>query len=338
MKSATPLISIILPVYNGQRFLKDAIKSCLNQTYQTFELIIVDDCSTDNSLKIAQKYKQKDSRVIVISNINNKMLPASLNIGHKFSKGDYITWTSDDNILKPNFLMSLYESMILQGCDVVYSNYDIINSDGSLKRKYIPEPLQYLIFGNVIGASFLYKRLVFEELNGYREDLFLVEDYHFFLRATMKFKFYHLQKSIYQYRIHSESLSGSINRNKKNKIEFQLVLSRMYEDVGREFNMNKKTISLLLELYLRQPISIIEYLKHHKIHEKDICNYERSIRINNKLDSIKLSSRIRENWQRNKKEHTLKTLFYVLMKQKNILLGLNENKNATVKLIFDCIF
>ena len=63
-----PLISIILPVYNGEPFLAEAIESCLNQSYHNFELIIVNDCSTDESLNISKRYAAKDSRIIIIGN------------------------------------------------------------------------------------------------------------------------------------------------------------------------------------------------------------------------------------------------------------------------------
>lgn len=75
------LISIVLPTYNGSRFLRDSIESVVSQTYEHWELIIVNDCSTDNTLKIAKEYEERDSRIRVISNNINKKLPASLNIG-----------------------------------------------------------------------------------------------------------------------------------------------------------------------------------------------------------------------------------------------------------------
>ena len=98
------LVSIILPVYNGEQYLKQAIESVLNQTYTNFELIIVNDCSTDNTAVIIESFVRIDTRIKVINNKENKKLPASLNIGHNIATGDYMTWTSHDNILKPNFI------------------------------------------------------------------------------------------------------------------------------------------------------------------------------------------------------------------------------------------
>ena len=105
----SPLISIILPVYNGEKYLSQSISSCLNQTYTNLELIIVNDCSNDTTLAIANSYAEIDSRVIIVNNKENKKLPASLNIGHQIAKGDYITWTSDDNIYELNAMEILLE-------------------------------------------------------------------------------------------------------------------------------------------------------------------------------------------------------------------------------------
>ena len=85
-------------MYNGEQYLTQAIGSCLQQTYKNIELIIVNDCSTDATLSIAKSFADNDSRVKVITNEINKRLPASLNIGHNIAKGEFLTWTSDDNL------------------------------------------------------------------------------------------------------------------------------------------------------------------------------------------------------------------------------------------------
>ncbi|WP_081483403.1 glycosyltransferase family 2 protein [Gillisia marina] len=116
--------------------------------------------------------KKKDSRIKVISNITNKKLPISLNIGHQSAKGKYITWTSHDNLLRKNFLEELSRVMERENVDIVFSNYDIIRSDNSIKRIQVAGPAEYLLIGNYIGASFLYRKEVFEGLNGYDPELF----------------------------------------------------------------------------------------------------------------------------------------------------------------------
>ena len=101
------MISVVLPTYNGAKYISQAIESILNQTFKDFELVIVNDASTDNTLNIISGYAEKDERIKVITNAVNSKLPKSLNIGFSNCKGDYFTWTSDDNILHPDVFEKL---------------------------------------------------------------------------------------------------------------------------------------------------------------------------------------------------------------------------------------
>ena len=109
-----PKISIILPSYNRATYLAQTIDSCLAQTLKDFELIIVDDCSVDASIEVAEFYSQQDSRIKVIANKTNQKLPSTLNIGFEKAKGQYFTWISDDNLctkcVKRNVLSIRYDA------------------------------------------------------------------------------------------------------------------------------------------------------------------------------------------------------------------------------------
>ena len=96
-----PTISVIMPVFNGEQFLSKAIESILNQTFSDFELIIINDGSTDNTKKIIEKYKAIDKRIIV-KNQNNKGLTKSLNIAISITKGEYIARHDADDISLPH--------------------------------------------------------------------------------------------------------------------------------------------------------------------------------------------------------------------------------------------
>ena len=95
-----PKVSIVLPTYNGARYLKSSVESCLNQTHKNIELVIVDDCSTDETPDIVRSYN--DPRIRYVRNETNQRLPRSLNIGFALATGDYLTWTSDDNEFLPH--------------------------------------------------------------------------------------------------------------------------------------------------------------------------------------------------------------------------------------------
>ena len=322
MRKTNTLISIILPVYNGEKHLKDAIESCLCQTFKNWELIIVNDASTDNSLAIAEDFQKKDNRIKIISNKTNASLPGSLNKGHKTASGELITWTSDDNILKKNFLENLYENLKNKDCDIIFSNYDIIWSDGSFKREHKAGPIQALIIRNSIGASFLYKKSVFKTLSGYAKDLFLVEDYHFFLMASLFFKIEYLDENLYQYRIHEDSLSGSIQTNKEYNAKHKRGIHKMFEKFGSQIEFNEKTTNFLTDLYLKTPIPIDDFIANRKLMEVDIKKYQQKLNVKNqKSSSLQLIYRkLGHNWLNEKSPLIRKQILFFILKNPFIII------------------
>lgn len=265
MNQIKPKISVILPVYNGEKFISDAINSILKQTHENFELIVVNDCSTDSTSAIISKFAALDSRIKIITNPINKKLPASLNIGHQSATGDYITWTSDDNLYKPNAFETYLYHIQNSTSHIVYTDFDLINDNGLvLKRRNLSQP-EYLINGNFVGASFLYKREVYERLNGYNEDLFLVEDYDFWLRALTKFKLTHVPESFYFYRSHGESLSSQIGKNEEKYNLWIKNLSYMFQVFLTNYTTKAIPFSKVFTKQLtHQPILLSEVLQNKK--------------------------------------------------------------------------
>ena len=209
-----PTVSIILPVYNGERYLNEAVESILAQTYPSWELIIVDDCSTDGTPEICQSYVKKDDRIRYVRNETNKKLPASLNVGFSHARGQYLTWISDDNRFREDALEIMagaldHDSRI----DLVYCRIQQIDEKGDLiDPPATPQHSAFMYCTNIVLACFLYRRKVQEVLGGYDEALFLVEDYDFWLRAYRQFSFKHLKTAPYFYRVHGESLTSTRNQ------------------------------------------------------------------------------------------------------------------------------
>lgn len=205
------LVSIVLPCYNGEKFLSEAIESVISQTYQNWELIIVNDCSTDNTLKIAESFAEKDSRIFVYSNEVNSKLPKSLNIGFSHAKGEYYTWTSDDNCYRSTALEEMVSFLEKeQEAVMVCCDFEKIDENGN-KIQIIevdPSPEQMLI-GNCCGACFLYRKSIADKIGNYSENLFLVEDYNYWLRIGLEGKIYPLHKNLYIYRNHLQSLTST---------------------------------------------------------------------------------------------------------------------------------
>lgn len=207
-----PKVSIVLPCYNGAALLGEAITSCINQTYQDWELIIINDCSTDNTLEVANNFAAQDSRISVYTNEKNSKLPASLNNGFRKATGEYWTWTSDDNILHPDMLETMVTYLDKhEDVGFVASDEQFIDMDGKvLAVRYLPDDLDLRLPLNChIGASFMYRSDVAKQIGEYREDLFLVEDYEYFLRLSDNCKLVRIPKVLYSYRDNPGSLTAT---------------------------------------------------------------------------------------------------------------------------------
>lgn len=205
-----PLVSIVLPVYNGSVGLAEAVESCLNQSYRNLELIVVDDASTDNTPEIISEYASNDGRVRRIRHDTNKRLPAALNSGFAVARGELLTWTSHDNLYRPLAVATMANFLEANpDVAVVYAGYTFIDSDGNVLGRMTAPPPTELPYRNAVGACFLYRRSFHTILGDYDETCFLVEDYEYWLRAVGSFHFHALQQDLYLYRIHEDSLSRS---------------------------------------------------------------------------------------------------------------------------------
>ncbi|WDV07468.1 glycosyltransferase family 2 protein [Lysinibacillus irui] len=200
-------VSIIIPTYNRAKLLKKSIESCLQQTYKNIELIIVDDGSTDNTCEILHDIK--DGRVKYIFQ-ENKGLPEALNTGFKNAEGDYLTWTSDDNLYRLETIKVMVDRLEELGePGFVYTDMEIYYEDtGETEyRNYSVNNRIYM--GNYIGACFLYSKEIYNEIGDYDPDMYLAEDYDYWIRVCEKYPMIHIPKNLYIYRDHKESLSRS---------------------------------------------------------------------------------------------------------------------------------
>jgi len=229
------LVSIVLPVYNGEKYISLSIESCLKQTHKNIELIIVNDCSTDGTLSIINKYAQRDDRIKIINNVENRKLPTSLNIGHNEATGKFITWTSDDNFYELNAVEKLLKALAENKADIAYSDIYLINEFGDRVKEVRLLAFENIVFGNVIGSCFLYKKEVFEKNKGYNEEFFLIEDYDFWLRAVLHSKYFKLNQFLYNYRMHENSLTNQISTVSDKQILWQKNIGKMYIKFSESF-------------------------------------------------------------------------------------------------------
>lgn len=203
-----PLVSIVLPTYNGARYLAQSIQSCRDQTYPYWELIAVDDASTDETPAILSGFAAQDDRICVIRHAENKKLPGALNTGFAQARGDYLTWTSDDNLFRPEALAALVDFLEAHPeIDLVYTDYSLIDETGEVTKHISARDPRSLVYKSSVGPCFLHRREVYDVVGGYAEDLFLAEDYDYWLRVSARFRIQPLHQDLYLYRRHGGSLT-----------------------------------------------------------------------------------------------------------------------------------
>lgn len=207
----SPLISIVLPVYNGARYLPESLASVVAQTYPHWELVCVDDTSTDATPDILAQWAAREPRIRVIRHETNKRLPGALNTGFAAARGDLLTWTSDDNHYRPQALERLAAQLVDDpALGFVYSDYALMDEDGQMTGLVTPPAPEGLIFAKEGLPSFLYRRSVYERVGDYASDLFLAEDYDYWLRVLASgARMRPLHETLYEYRRHAQSLTDT---------------------------------------------------------------------------------------------------------------------------------
>jgi glycosyltransferase involved in cell wall biosynthesis len=204
-----PLVSIVLPTYKRAHVLPHAIRSVLDQTYRNLELIVVDDNSPDTTSDVVASFV--DPRIRYVRNNPNLKLPRALNRGFSLSRGKYLTWTSDDNLYGETAIGTMVDALRDAKCDFVYADYyaftdvDAAGRPRASHHHRLPQMLQ-LERGNHIGACFMYSREVYEAVGEYDPELFLVEDYDYFMRIAQRFRVHHIAEPLYYFRRHDDAL------------------------------------------------------------------------------------------------------------------------------------
>ena len=133
-------ISVVVPVYNVEKYLDRCVESILVQTFQDFELILVDDGSPDNCPQMCDNWAERDSRIRVIHKENGG-LPDARNYGINAACGEYITFVDSDDWVEKEFLETLYQGMIQNNADVVQCNYQQVYGEKKIERCFAPREL-----------------------------------------------------------------------------------------------------------------------------------------------------------------------------------------------------
>ncbi len=182
-----PRFSIVVPAFNAQETLADTLDAVLDQEWDDWECVVVDDGSDDDTPVIAASFAARDARVRVVSQANRGSAGA-YNTGVALAEGDYVVLCSADDILLPQHLAGMARAVDVGGYDIYSCNGYYLHPDGSRREVYPPEAIpESLSLADVIGNCFYgvgatYRRELFDAVGGYRVGVF-GEDYDFWLRA-----------------------------------------------------------------------------------------------------------------------------------------------------------
>jgi hypothetical protein len=214
-----PVVSVVMSVFNGQRFLSEAVQSILGQSFSDFEFVIVDDGSTDKSSEILAQYMRRDDRIRVHRH-TNKGRALSLNIGIELSKGRYIARMDADDVALPDRLKEQVDFMELHPeVGLLSGSYERIRSDGRLLDK-VRLPLRddeirsMMLQSNAMcHPAVMMRKEVAIACGGYRKVFSESEDYDLWLRMSERSQLANLEQPILQYRVHSKQASIANSRH-----------------------------------------------------------------------------------------------------------------------------
>lgn len=247
------MFSVILPTYNGGIYLKEAVNSILNQDFPDFELLVIDDGSTDNSLQFLSSIS--DQRIRLVRNVVNKGLIYSLNKGLDICKGEFIARMDADDIAKP-FRLSMQLKVFKENpaIGVCGGNVEYIDEKANLlKMQQNPLPLDskkiktLLFFKNpIIHSTVCIRRSILKERSlSYNSDYILAEDYKLWLDLSTFTEFLNLPEIILSYRFHQNNVS---NNPKQSAIAAQIKCEAIEGILG--MNLSKEEIEMFRSVLL----------------------------------------------------------------------------------------
>ena len=207
------LVSIVIPVHNGEKYIKESIDSCLAQTYSNIEIIVVDDKSTDNTLEILKGYGEK-IKVFPVEKQNG--LGNVINIGIRASKGKYIARMDADDIMYPDRIEKQVEYLENNpSCVAVGGQIDVINENSDITghREYAQNDKDLkknrFLFQPFAHPAVTLRKSTLEEIGLYPEDMWKVEDVKLFLILSTKGEFANLPDTVLKYRMTFQTESQS---------------------------------------------------------------------------------------------------------------------------------
>ena len=223
-----PEVSLIIPVYNVESYLKQCLDSVINQTFKDIEIIIVNDCSCDSSLQIIKEYQQKDERIVLINLQENKGQGNARNEGLKIAKGNYITFIDSDDWVRVDYIETLYKTIKEHNVDLAIANISTYNNiTGKISHIKFPPTIYNNLNTKAIKSIILKQRMIWSSCSKIYKKSFILNNNIFFKQILMEDILFNYEvilktdniiltdKNLYYYRI---KRNLSTMENKSNRI------------------------------------------------------------------------------------------------------------------------
>lgn len=331
--SHSPKISVVMSVYNGQAYLREAIESILTQTFNDFEFIIINDGSIDNSLSIIKSYN--DNRIVLVNNDGNKGLIYSLNKGLEISKGDYIARMDADDVSLPNRFQEQINVFNAHKDAVVVSSdfYSLYNNkqflmEHSLKSDSLKTTL--LFTPCFCHPTVMMKNIFKTENIAYQQNYIHAEDYKLWTDLAFCGNFYFVRKALFKYRSHDKQISV-LHHEKQMEISKQIrseYLQRL------NFELSSKQIATLNIIGNNEFITSINTLFDVENCLKELIIQNRT---NNAFNSLDFNTVIHKFWRDSCGYTNLGIKAYTLFFKSDLYRSHNSTFHDKAKLLIKCI-
>jgi len=207
-------VTIVIPVFNGENYIRDAIDSALAQTYKNIEILVINDGSTDETEKIVKSYGNK----IRYIRKKNGGVSSALNLAIKKMTGDYFSWLSHDDTYEPDKIETEIEYLkkfkLLDKKVILFSDYYLIDKKGKTigkseknEMEILKKPEYIFLKGHINGLSLLIPKAAFNEYGGFDEKMVCVQDYVMWKKMSKTYKFVHIPKKLVSTRWHNKQVT-----------------------------------------------------------------------------------------------------------------------------------
>lgn len=312
------LISVIIPIYNSEKYLKRCIDSIINQTYKNIEIICINDGSTDESYNILKQYEIKDNRIIILNKLNQGVSSAR-NDGIRISKGQYITFVDSDDWLELDAIENMVYLAKNKESDAIRTNYYVESSDSTSKknekiinRKYEKKEIYNNLIEKFIAGELncytvlllIKKDTLIENNIFFKENILMLEDKEFYINLLLNINNIYLCDNMYTYHYYQNN-SGTTNNvnNISKKIKS---IARVVTVIKKELQDKKiYTKKIMEKLFSIHACIIINYF--YMIYKKQNMKKEEII---NQIEHILKEKQVKNILEKSTKEN-LPYHFYI---------------------------